>query len=481
MKQKKNVTRRQFLKTSAAFSGVLILPKNILAQGQSPNSRPNVALIGTGQAGAVGFKSLMARHESGDINLVALCDVDRRGLANAMKRKLWTWDKNPSFDPDPEYGPQAAFEKHPDAVHFSDYREMFDTMADKIDVVYIVTPDHNHFDPTLRAIRLGKAVATQKPLCNIIAQCRTITRALKEHRVPTLMGNQGYIAEGPRLLKEWYDAGLLGELVEVHAWTINKTSVPLVNDYPPGEPVPDGFGWNLWLGPSPGDLPYHHYYCPGQWRFWTRFGNGWVGDWAVHAFGPIWYAFEPGWPERIEVWRETPSPLQFTGKARLTYHIPSNGRIPAFRLHWYEGGPDNVPPLPPGVTVDFANSPCGAGLLVVGTKACVLADGWGGNMRIVPEEKFEELKPHLPPKTLQRRFTRLEDALKQGSFDTGSPFEVAAELTNFCLLGKIALQVNRNLDFDRAAFRFKNDPEANALMAGPYQARAGYSPWSMEG
>ncbi len=149
---------------------MLILPKNILAQGKWPNSRPHVALIGTGQAGAVGFKSLMARHESAEINLVALCDVDRRGLANAMKRKFWTWEKNPSLDPDPEYGPQTAFEKHPDAAHFTDYREMFDTMANKIDVVNIVTPDHNHFDPTLRAIRLGKAVTTQKPLCNIITQ-----------------------------------------------------------------------------------------------------------------------------------------------------------------------------------------------------------------------------------------------------------------------------------------------------------------------
>lgn len=484
MKKKKlaspAITRRQFLTSAAAFGSVLILPKNILAKDKSPNGRVSVAAIGLGQAGAIQVRNLIAQQESGSIHIAALCDVDRKGLGNAMKRKMQTWEKSPSFAPDPEYGPQAAFEKLPQAAHFSDYREMFESMADQIDAVFITVPDHNHFDPTLRAIQLGKAVFTEKPLCNIIAQCRTLTRELQKHPVPTMMGNVAYTFEGPRLLKEWYDAGLLGEVVEAHAWTYKKSGIPDVKAYPPGEPIPDGFHWNLWLGPTPGDLPYHHYYCPGQWRFWNRFGNGMIGDMAVHSIGPIHYALEPAWPERIEVWRDTPSKLQFNGRARLTYHMAATARNRPYRIVWHEGGGDNFPTPPEGVRIDFSKVPGNEGVLVIGTKASVMADAWGGGMRIVPDSLFEELKPKLPPKTLQRRFTGLIGAAKDGTFDTGSPFHVAAELTNFCLLGKIALQLNRSLDFDGAAFRFKNDPEANALMSGPYQARAGFLPWSLE-
>ena len=33
------------------------------------------------------------------------------------------------------------------------------------------------------------------------------------------MGNQGGSGDGVRLMKEWYNAGLIGEVKHVHAWT----------------------------------------------------------------------------------------------------------------------------------------------------------------------------------------------------------------------------------------------------------------------
>ena len=65
------------------------------------------------------------------------------------------------------------------------------------------------------------------------------------------MGNQGHSDEGLRLMQEWIEAGAIGEVREVHAWT-NRPIWPQGMPRPTEErPVPDGMDWDLWLGPAP--------------------------------------------------------------------------------------------------------------------------------------------------------------------------------------------------------------------------------------
>jgi predicted dehydrogenase len=106
---------------------------------------------------------------------------------------------------------QGAIDRHPDARFFSDYREMFASVADQIDVVTVSTPDHMHFPIAMEAIRLGKPLMVQKPLTNNLWEARMLSKFAEEKGVLNVMGNQGATFAGTRVLREWIDAGLIGD------------------------------------------------------------------------------------------------------------------------------------------------------------------------------------------------------------------------------------------------------------------------------
>ena len=88
-----------------------------------------------------------------------------------------------------------------------------------IDACSISTPDHTHAVATLAAMQLGKHVYTQKPLTHDIYEARILAQAAKKYKVVTQMGNQGGSGDGVRQAKEMYDAGMIGDIIEAHAWT----------------------------------------------------------------------------------------------------------------------------------------------------------------------------------------------------------------------------------------------------------------------
>ena len=130
--------------------------------------------------------------------------------------------------------------------------------------------------------------------------------------VITQMGNQGHTTEGIRLIKEWYDAGVLGDVKEVHAWHGKFNFKP--NFYwtkpesfpPPTHPIPDHLDWDLWLGPA----KYRNFnsaYAPLSWRGFYDFGNGMLGDWSCHTLdGPFW-SLDLGMPKTVEA--NVPNPM----------------------------------------------------------------------------------------------------------------------------------------------------------------------------
>ena len=181
----KNISRRSFLKSSsAASSGLLILPQ---LYSFSANNRLNIAVIGVGGRARANWSQVSQE------NIVAMCDVDDNRAAEGY----------------------ALF---PKAKKYKDFRVMFDEMANEIDAVIISTPDHTHFAATMIAMELGKHVYVEKPLAHNIWQLRTLKKAANYYKIVSQMGNQGHTTNGIRLIKEWYDAGVLGQVREIHAW-----------------------------------------------------------------------------------------------------------------------------------------------------------------------------------------------------------------------------------------------------------------------
>ncbi len=151
----KSIKRRDFLKGALTASAIGVAPFNILKAGPSPNSKLNIACIGVGSQGSGNADSLTRSN-----NVIALCDVDQ------------AW-----------HGQEIAGKKSLQGIKlWTDYRVMFNKIGKDIDAVLIATPEHSHYAISVHAIRRGKHVYCQKPLCHTVNEVRLLTEESKKHK-----------------------------------------------------------------------------------------------------------------------------------------------------------------------------------------------------------------------------------------------------------------------------------------------------------
>ena len=437
-----NGTRRSFLAASgaAATATFLVVPRHVLGGAGyiAPSERLNVAGIGAGGMGG----GDIARFSQLGANIVALCDVDEERGA-------------------------GSFNAHPKARRYKDFRKMIDAEAGNIDAVTVGTPDHVHAVATMAAIKAGKHVYTQKPLTHTIFEARELAKAAKAAGVVTQMGNQGHATEGARLTNEWIQAGIIGEIREVHTWTdraglLWKQGIGRPKETPP---VPRTLDWDLWLGPVR-ERPYHPAYVPRMWRGWRDFGTGAMGDMGCHIIDhPVW-ALKLGAPCTVEtrvtldgsVIDDKPNLETYPLAALIFFEFPARGDLPPVRLTWYEGG--LMPPTPPEMP-DGEQLP-GNGALYIGSRGKLYHGSHGGMPNLLPKSLHEEAAK--VPRTIERSPGHYEEWLLacKGQGKTISNFEYAGPLTETMLLGMLALRApGRRLEWDGASLTFKNAPELN--------------------
>jgi len=312
--EQKNLSRRSFAKTTAAAAFAFhYVPRRLLGK-DAPSNKLNIAGIGIGGMGSGNIDRCAGE------NIVALCDVDDDYAAR-------------------------TFKKYPKAKRYTDFRVMFDKQKD-IDAVVIATPDHTHAVITMAAMQLGKHVFCQKPLTHTVVEARKITEAARYYGVQTQMGNQGHSTESIRLLKEWLDAGAIGDVRRVDAWTDRPVGGNVWSNFDvraqPREtpPVPDTLDWNLWLGPAP-YRPYHPAYLPTTWRAWIDFGTGPLGDMGCHIIDPAFWALDLGSPSFIEAtsthWQPEVASQTFPRASIVRFKFPARGTKPPVDLTWYDG------------------------------------------------------------------------------------------------------------------------------------------------
>ena len=150
-----------------------------------------------------------------------------------------------------------------------------------------------------RRWQLGKHVYVQKPLTHDIYEARMLTEAAKRYKVVTQMGNQGASGDGVRIMREWYNAGIIGDATEIKVWT-NRPVWPQGLGIPKStDPVPEELKWDLWLGPAKEEA-YHKEYVPFSWRGFWAFGTGALGDMGCHLIDPAFKTVGLGYPSEVE-------------------------------------------------------------------------------------------------------------------------------------------------------------------------------------
>lgn len=441
--------RRHFLKTAAlsAFAGPNIL------RAQNAKQKIRVACVGIGQMGNGAVQA------SSDEEIVALCDVDWRAL-----------------------GKNCALEvagRHPSVPRFTDFREMLDKKGKDIDAVLISTPDHTHFAVAMAAMQAGKHIFVQKPLAHNIWQVRTLQKAAKKYGVQTVMGNQGHCWEGIRLVKEWFEAGVLGEVREVHCWTDRPTgnvgfSKVLPTELPATEPVPKEVAWDLWQGPV-AEREYSSKYLPMFWRGWWDYGCGGLGDIGCHCLDAPFWALQLGMPEKVEVIQQEAGVLKsYTApKSHIVFHFAERGDLPPVKIHWYEGGllPEALPGMEKGLP--------GNGMIMKGSKETLFSDGMRvQSPQLWPRERMKDHYEVLRRKPLPRSVAgepigELFAAIRSEIPHAGSNFDYACPLTELVNVGVLAIRSGKTLEWDTEAMKVKGAPEFDAWIKEP--VREGWS------
>ena len=397
-------TRRQFLKTAVAAVGApyVITSTALGADGRPPASeRIVMGGIGIGNMGRGDLGAFLGRD---DVQYVAVCDV-KRGNREAAKNRA-----------DKRYG-------NTDCVTYNDYRELL--AREDIDAVHCATPDHWHAIIVVAACRNGKDVYCQKPETRSFDQGPMMVEAARRYGRIVSGGSQRVLQDYRNVVNPCWS----GELGTIKSINVNVGPLPRPCNLA-GQPVPEGFDWDMWLGPAPW-APYHPYRCSGSysidgksWRSFSDYSGGGMTDWGAHHFGGATFAIDVRDLEPEEVTYHDED-----GKQYLTYRYP-NGRL-LYHNH-------------PGM----------------------------GNMHVVgtPGEK-------LPPKTVPSYkgqggiYGDFIECVKTRE----KPFrdiEIASHTMAVCHLGLIAYELKRSLKWDQAKQEFPEDEEANRLTWSPMR-----EPW----
>jgi len=447
-----NVSRRQFMQTAAALgAATAVWPGMGYAQQEG---KLRHAAIGVG---GMGRHDLREINRSRRVEIVALCDIDENHL-------------------------NAAGDAFPNARLYRDWRELLDQEQDHIDSVNITVPDHMHASITVSAMRRGKHVYCQKPLCHDVSECRAVAAEADTAGTVTQMGTQHASSTADRTAEAVIHAGAIGKAIAVYAWS-NKNA----SNYRPTGPraagaddIPAHVDWDKWLGTAP-QRPYKQgVYHPTWWRGWQDFGVGWLGDMGCHIMDMPYRSLRLTAPTSIQAevepaWRDAADRFYETWPTRqvLSYTFPGNERTAEDTLPytWSDGNQYPDPALREHIGgVDWPTE----GALVIGTTGTLLLQHGAGQCRLFIDGEEQPIDDYLVEGD-NHWHQWVHAALGEG--ETRSPARYAAEVTQTVLLGTIALRrPDRALQWDHDAMRFTNDDPANALLARDY--RAG---WEIDG
>jgi hypothetical protein len=478
------VSRRDFLKTTTLAVGATAFAMPAIVRGKNLNGKINIAAIGIGGKGRSDIDACAGE------NIVALCDVD-------------------------EDFSREQRQKYPQAKFFRDFRKMFDAIHKEIDAVIVATPDHFHAVAVAAAIRAGKHIYGQKPLTQTIYEARLLRDLARRHKIISQMGNQGSAADGLRRGVECLQAGIIGDVHEVHVWT-NRPIWPQGIARPAGaDPIPASLDWDTWIGPAPMRPFKSGVYHPWNWRGWQDFGTGALGDMACHTVNLPFRGLRLGAPTTIEAQSSAmnsetyplSSTIRFDFPARNEEHhglfmsrhvLPVSRPMGPVTLWWYDGGkpiekPDpknrgghdgsNKPPREVTADVeDLLGKIPGSGCLMIGSKGKLFSpDDYGTQffVKLNDEKEFVSADSHgavaaIPQTIARNRFKGDPDqrhhlewlaAIRENDHELCySRFDVAAELTEIMLLGCVALRAGKKLEWDAPHMRAKNAPEIAPLI-----------------
>lgn len=436
------MNRREFLYAGA---GASLLADQVMAQAGK-----RVGLIGCGWYGKSDLFRLI---QVSPVEIVSLCDTDRNMLANCADT----------------VAERQKSKKRPRT--YGDYRQM---LAEKdLDIVLVDTPDHWHALAMIAAVESGADVWVQKPISRDVAEGKAMLAAARKHGRVVQVGTQR--RSTPHLVdakEKIVDQGKLGKvaLVEIYCYYHMRNN----SNFPDSAP-PEYLDYEMWTGPAP-KLPYNRIMHPRGWRAFMEFGNGIVGDMAIHMFDMVRWMLGLGWPKRIDssggilVAKNTKANITDTQVAtwdyddlKIVWQHRTWGEPPDPKYQWGATLYGDKGTLKADV-YEYDYTPQGKGEKPVHQDVVYELEQY-------PEDKTEkELEKHCAP-AIRRHMQNFLAAIGT----RGRPIadiEQGYISTSSCILANISMDLGRSLQWDAEAQRVVGDEEANRRLARQYRG-----PW----
>lgn len=427
MNRKTEISRREFIKNAALFGAVIgfptIIPSSVIGQN-APSKRINVALIGMGLMMGSHQGFMLSRN---DVQVVAVCDVDRekRNRAKASIERA--------------YANRMGQGSYKGCDAYNEYERIMERKD--IDAVVIATPDHWHAPISVAAMRSGKDVYVQKPMTLTFREGRIMCNVAKQYGAILQVGSQQRSDRAFRKACEIVRNGLIGKVHTIYA-SLGEFPPPSTL---PEEPIPDGFDYDRWLGPTPW-YPYNRRRVEGNygggWRCFWDYGSRKNGDWGAHHFDIIQWALG----------MDDSGPVEF---------IPKGYDGNPYQTHIYADG-----------TKVLRNHPDMKGHMIrfIGEKGEVLVSR-GNKLDTVPE-KLKEVE--FGPNDIRLYVSNNhEENWVQCIKTRQQPIctvEIGHRTATICHLNGIAERLGRPLKWDPVKEEIIGDPEASKWLDRPRRA-----------
>jgi predicted dehydrogenase len=419
------MNRRDFI--GAVTGGTLALNGLLPHASAAQQAKLRLGLIG---CGSYGRNDTKAAFKAGNVEMVALCDVDSQHLADtaAEVEKL--------------QGARPRMFKH--------YEELL--AAPGLNAVIIATPPHWHALPFLAAVEKNLDIYCEKPLAYDIREAQAMVAAAQKKDVVVQIGFQRRQSPALRQARDYLQQGNLGRVVQVDA-QIHYSAGLL--DATPQEP-PAALDWDLWCGPAP-KIPY----CPQvghfAWRLEKTTGHGHLVDWGIHLIDATRWILGLTMPRSVQAMGGL---YQYKDKITtpdtLTVQFDFDN-CPVVWRHRIWGAQEYTP--------EVSN-----GIFFYGEKGTLFVtdDRWV----VVPKDKNKLREEHKATADLgTAHMTEFLRAVRDRK-PPGCTVEEGYRSTATVKLAMIAYDVGAKIAWDEKSQQIVDNPKAAELLKRPYRA-----PW----
>lgn len=448
------------MKSAAVLAVPTIIPSTVFGQnGQVPPSeRVNVGIIGCGNIAKRAHERYI---KNPNAQMVAVCDpykerrLKKRDLTNEAYAKI------------------TGKADYNGCVAYSDFREMLSNKD--IDAVYVASGDYWHVPMSIMAAKAGKDLHTEKPLGLCINECLQMEKAVSKYDRVFQYGTEGRSMIGSRIGLELVLNGHIGEIQRVYMWAPHGFDG---GDFTPGS-VPDGFDYDLWLGPAP-NAPYSE----GRCRAVAKSSHNAIFHYYDYSIG-----FIAGWgahPMDLYQWWADNAGLDIPERVKGTGVIPSEGVYNTV-THWdvtyeYKNGPqirfldDETArvELPKIDEIEGSEKLKGHGVIFVGEKGQIHVRR--GYFNTFPAD-IRKLGKNPGSKRLHTSLEHESDWIKSILARSRPVSDITSAVRSdiMCHLGDIAIRTGREIKWFSSSKTIVDDDSAKKMMYRSYR-----NPWEIE-